>query len=63
MHSELLSIMAKVNQVCEVNKLKYYLVGGSLLGAIRHNGFIPWDDDSIKIIQTRYQTRMQLSPR
>ena len=45
LHSELLSIMLKVDQVCEENKLKYYLVGGSLLGAIRHNGFIPWDDD------------------
>lgn len=41
----LLSIMVKIDEICRSNKLTYYLFGGTLIGAIRHKGFIPWDDD------------------
>lgn len=38
-------MMNEFVKICDKYKLTYYIIGGTLLGAIRHTGFIPWDDD------------------
>lgn len=45
LHHVILTIAKDFDDFCKKNDIKYYLMGGSALGAMRHKGFIPWDDD------------------
>ena len=45
LQSRLLSMMKQFHNICVDNNLRYYIIGGTCIGARRHKGFIPWDDD------------------
>ncbi len=68
----LLSILEDIDYICDKYNLKYILIGGSAIGAMRHKGFIPWDDDIdiaitrkdynelVKIIRTEYSNKYSI---
>lgn len=48
----LFKLLIELDEICKKHSIIYYLIGGSALGAVRHNGFLPWDDDA-DIVLTR----------
>ncbi len=52
LQSKVLELLKEIDQLCRENGVEYYLTAGTLIGAIRHKGFVPWDDDA-DLIMTR----------
>ena len=58
----LLKILVDFDEFCKKSELRYFLAWGTLIGAIRHNGFIPWDDDiDVAMPREDYQKLIELS--
>lgn len=45
LQERILEIFVQIDKVCKKNNITYFAIGGTCLGAVRHEGFIPWDDD------------------
>jgi len=56
-HEANLKLLKEIDRICRKYKIRYMMDSGTLLGAVRHQGFIPWDDD-VDVIFTRPQYEM-----
>lgn len=60
---ELLFLLEEIDTICTKNNINYSLFGGTMIGAIRHKGFIPWDDDADIIFErSEYEKFINVLP-
>lgn len=59
---KMLGILEEIDALCKRHKLTYWIEGGTLLGAMRHGGFIPWDDDlDISMLRPDYERFLEIA--
>lgn len=55
----MLKVLVAIDKVCKTNNIPYWIDSGTLLGAVRHGGFIPWDDDADVCIERKNYKRLR----
>ena len=59
----LLELLTEFDRICRAHRIGYVLFAGSALGAVRHQGFIPWDDDlDVAMLRADYERFLQIAP-
>lgn len=63
MQERMLEVLEVIDGICQRHGIPYWLSGGSMLGAVRHQGFIPWDDDlDIEMLRPDFERLMKILP-
>lgn len=63
-HKANLAVLKEIDRICRKYRLKYLLDAGTLIGAVRHQGFIPWDDDAdVAMTRANFDAFLKVAPR
>ena len=57
-------MLREIDRICRKHDIKYFICYGTMLGAVRHGGFIPWDDDvDVEMLRTEFEKFRQIAPK
>ena len=60
----MMELLLAFDAICKRHQIRYWLIGGTLIGAARHQGFIPWDDDmDVQMLREDYLRMLEILPK